>query len=100
MSSIHKSNKHKVIGGVCGGLAESMGISPTLLRIITVILVPFAGISVIVYLVLCLVLPSADAFEDGNSSFRTNTGAEEYCKHCGKRIPPNANICPYCGKSR
>lgn len=99
MNRIYKSNKSKVIGGVCGGLAEAMGISPTLLRIITVFLVPFAGISVVVYLVLCLVLPSADAKDEVRSNFSSNS-TEEYCRHCGKRIPVNAKVCPYCGNRR
>ena len=97
---IHKSNKNKVIGGVCGGLAEAMGISPLLLRIITVFLVPFAGISVVVYLALCLILPSADAKDEGHYNFKTHSSAGEYCRHCGKQLPPNANVCPYCGKTR
>ena len=99
MGRIHKSKKSRIIGGVCGGLAEAMEISPLILRIVTIIFIPFGGISVLVYLVLCLVLPSEDAIEVQKLSNNTPSQGE-YCPHCGNRIPTNASVCPYCGNKR
>lgn len=46
------------IAGVCGGIAEYLDISPTLVRMLAVVLLVFgAGSPILVYLVLVLVLP-------------------------------------------
>ena len=59
MSKLHLSNTDRMIGGVCGGIAESMGWSSTGTRIgyvlVSVASAAFPGI--LVYLILWLVLP-------------------------------------------
>jgi phage shock protein C len=56
---LHRSRNHRWIAGVCGGLAEWLGWSPTLVRLLYVIVsiasVAFPGI--VVYLVLWFVMP-------------------------------------------
>ena len=58
---LRRSNKHKMIAGVCGGIAEWLGWSPNAVRILYVVVsvlsVAFPGI--IVYIVLWLVMPPA-----------------------------------------
>lgn len=61
MSQLHKSNKNRVLFGVCGGLGENIGVDPALLRIGFVLGSIFTGsILFWVYLVLALVLPTQD----------------------------------------
>jgi phage shock protein PspC (stress-responsive transcriptional regulator) len=59
---LKRSRRNALIGGVCGGIAEHFGWSPTATRVayvlISILSVAFPGI--IVYLVLWLVLPQAD----------------------------------------
>jgi phage shock protein C len=59
--SLHRSRRHRLIAGVCGGLAESLGWDPTLLRILYVVVsvcsAAFPGI--LVYIVLWIVMPEA-----------------------------------------
>ena len=59
---LHRSRKHKLIAGVCGGLADWLGWSPTLVRVLFVLVsilsVAFPGI--IVYVVLWVLMPKAD----------------------------------------
>lgn len=59
---LHRSRKHKMIAGVCGGLAEWLGWSPTLVRVLFVVAsaasAAFPGI--IVYVVLWILMPQAD----------------------------------------
>ena len=54
-----RSRTNKVIAGVCGGLARSLGWSPTTVRVlyvlISVLSVAFPGI--LVYIILWLVMP-------------------------------------------
>ena len=58
---LHRSRNHKIIAGVCGGLADWLGWSPTMVRVIFVIVsilsVGFPGI--IVYIVMWLLMPKA-----------------------------------------
>jgi phage shock protein C len=57
-----RSRNHRVIAGVCGGLADYFGWNPTLVRalyvVASVLSVGFPGI--LVYIVLWMVMPEAD----------------------------------------
>ncbi|MGE5276326.1 MAG: PspC domain-containing protein [Acidobacteriota bacterium] len=57
-----RSNRHKMIAGVCGGLAEYFGLDPTVVRVayvlISIISVAFPGI--LAYIVLMFVMPPPD----------------------------------------
>ena len=48
-----------IIAGVCGGLAEFFGLDASLIRIATLILVLFGGLSLWVYIILWLIVPKA-----------------------------------------
>lgn len=54
---------NRVIGGVCGGIAEFIGWDPTLVRVIYVLLSLFsAGFpGILVYVILWIVMPSCDS---------------------------------------
>ncbi len=55
---LYRSPNDRVISGVCGGLAENYGWDPTLLRLIALALLFFAGpICLIVYVVLWVITP-------------------------------------------
>jgi phage shock protein PspC (stress-responsive transcriptional regulator) len=51
---------HRVVGGVCGGVAERTGIDPTVVRVIAVVLAIFGGIGVLLYGLAWLLLPEPD----------------------------------------
>ena len=55
------SNRHKIIAGVCGGIAEWVGWDPTFVRLlyilVSVLSVAFPGI--IVYIILWAIMPRA-----------------------------------------
>jgi phage shock protein C len=59
---LRRSRDHRLIGGVCGGLADYLGLSPTKVRILyvlgSVLSVAFPGI--LVYLILWFVIPNQD----------------------------------------
>jgi phage shock protein PspC (stress-responsive transcriptional regulator) len=58
---LYRSQRHRILGGVCGGIAEWLGWSPTLVRVLyvvgSVLSVAFPG--AIVYVVLWLIMPNA-----------------------------------------
>lgn len=49
----------RMIAGVCGGLAEFFGLNVSLIRIATLILILFGGLSLWVYIILWLIVPRA-----------------------------------------
>ncbi|HYN02393.1 MAG TPA: PspC domain-containing protein [Vicinamibacteria bacterium] len=61
--SLRRSRRHRMLAGVCGGLANWLGWDPTLVRVLYVVVsvcsAAFPGI--LVYLVLWLVMPQAPA---------------------------------------
>jgi phage shock protein C len=59
---LRRSRRHRMLAGVCGGLADWLGWDPSLVRIVYVVVsvcsAAFPGI--VVYLVLWLLMPRAD----------------------------------------
>ncbi len=56
-----RSREHRIIAGVCGGIADSLGWSPTMVRLVYIIVsiasAAFPGI--IVYIFLWILMPKA-----------------------------------------
>jgi phage shock protein C len=61
--ALYRSRRHRMLGGVCGGLADWLGWSPTMTRILYVVLsiasAAFPGI--LVYIILWIAMPEAPA---------------------------------------
>jgi phage shock protein C len=55
---LYRSQKDRVIAGVCAGLGEFFGFDPTVIRIIFVVITLFGGGGVILYLILWLIMPT------------------------------------------
>jgi phage shock protein C len=55
---LYRSGVNRMIGGVCGGVAEFFAIDPTLVRILWLIFTVFSGIGVPVYFVCLAIVPS------------------------------------------
>ena len=54
---LYRSNKDKMICGVCGGLGEYLNVDPTLIRLVWVLLTCWAGMSIIAYLIAAIIIP-------------------------------------------
>jgi phage shock protein PspC (stress-responsive transcriptional regulator) len=57
-----RDTRHKVIAGVCSGLARRFGLSPTLLRVAFVVSCVLPGPQFLAYLVLWVVMPADDQY--------------------------------------
>ncbi len=57
-SRLYRSGREKILGGVCGGIAEYFETDPVLVRILVIILI-FASLSLglLVYLILWIIIP-------------------------------------------
>jgi phage shock protein PspC (stress-responsive transcriptional regulator) len=56
-----RSCRDKKIAGVCAGLAEYFDLDPTLVRVLWLLAIFFAGTGFLIYIILWIVLPSAPA---------------------------------------
>lgn len=54
---LYKSNEHKMLDGVCGGIAEYFGIDPTLVRLGWVLFCALGGSGVIAYIIAAIIIP-------------------------------------------
>ena len=57
VKKLFRSRSNRVIGGVCGGLAEYLNIDTTVLRVITALLTFVMGMSLWVYLLAWIIIP-------------------------------------------
>ncbi|MFG1941420.1 PspC domain-containing protein [Nonomuraea sp. NPDC048826] len=54
---MYRSREHRMLAGVCGGLADRFGLSPTLVRVLWLILSLFPGPMWVVYIVMWILVP-------------------------------------------
>ena len=54
---LYKSNKNKILDGVCGGIAEYFNIDPTLVRLGWVVFCALGGSGVLAYIVAAILIP-------------------------------------------
>lgn len=56
---LYRSETDRMLGGVCGGLAEYIGIDPTIVRLLFVLLtIVTVGIPMpLVYFLMCIIVP-------------------------------------------
>jgi len=60
---LYLSEKDKKIGGVCGGIAEYLGVDPTLVRIIALVLILGGGSGLLAYLIAWFIMPHREPLE-------------------------------------
>lgn len=59
---LYKSNREKMIDGVCGGVAEYFNIDPTLVRLAWILFCAMGGSGILAYLVAAIVIPRSPEF--------------------------------------
>ena len=58
MKKLYLSETDRKLGGVCGGIGEYLGVDPTVIRIIYIVVTLLsAGIGVFAYILMWLVVP-------------------------------------------
>lgn len=56
---LYRSRKERMIGGVCGGLAEYFHIDSTWVRLLFILFFIFGGVAFILYIIMWLIVPLA-----------------------------------------
>jgi phage shock protein C len=79
MSKLYRSRRDKKVTGLCGGLAETLNIDATLLRLLVVVTTVFSGGTVIfLYIVAALVIPKEPGFEPPMDPYAGSYGKTNY----------------------
>jgi phage shock protein C len=58
MKKLYRSRKNRMLGGVCGGIAEYFNIDPVIIRLITVALFFAGGSALLAYIIALIIIPS------------------------------------------
>ena len=58
---LYRSRTERSIAGVCGGLGEYFDADPTMIRLVTLLLILFGGLSIWAYIILWIVIPEQPA---------------------------------------
>jgi phage shock protein PspC (stress-responsive transcriptional regulator) len=67
-----------MVGGVCGGLGEYLGIDPTLVRLFFILLaVTGSGIGILIYLLLWIILPPEEQVRNATFQDNVRSGSQE-----------------------
>lgn len=76
---LYRSEDDRILGGVCGGFAEVYDVDPSLVRIITLLLVLGTGFGLLVYLAAWLIIPTESELKDDKEEVRIDedSGEEE-----------------------
>lgn len=56
---LYRTDDDKRVAGVCGGLARYFGLDTTLVRLATLLLILFGGLSLWAYIILWIIMPAA-----------------------------------------
>ncbi|MDQ3077149.1 MAG: PspC domain-containing protein [bacterium] len=54
---LYRSRKDKMIAGVCGGIAEYVGMDATMVRILFILFGVFVGSGILLYIILLILVP-------------------------------------------
>jgi phage shock protein PspC (stress-responsive transcriptional regulator) len=71
---LYRSELNKVVGGVCGGLGDYLGIDPVFIRVFFILWTVLGELGVLAYLILWVVMPTQVAAEAGETLSGDNIG--------------------------
>jgi phage shock protein C len=60
---LYRSRNQRMVGGVCGGLADYFNIDVTVVRVLFLILSVFGGTGLVIYLVMWIIVPDVSQAE-------------------------------------
>lgn len=69
MKRLYRSRKEAMVGGVCGGLAEYIGIDPTIVRIGFAVMMLMGGVGVLAYFLAWIIVPEARPGQESTADY-------------------------------
>jgi phage shock protein PspC (stress-responsive transcriptional regulator) len=86
---LFKIREGSMWGGVCNGLAAYLGLDVTWVRIGTVVLTLFTGVTLLIYLAMLIIVPYADTAEDRAAAFGVPFNTEDIISRTKKNFDEN-----------
>lgn len=85
---LYRSAKNRIIAGVAGGIGEYLGIDPTVIRILFVILIFPGGLGILLYLVLMFIVPMESEVKEkiSEDKERIKEKAEDFAEEMKGRV--------------
>lgn len=68
-SALPRRSRHRLLGGVCAGLAESWNMNPTLMRLTTLALCVLPGPMWVVYVAAWALMPEAESLRPAQAYY-------------------------------
>ncbi len=59
---MYRSRRHRIIAGVCGGIAERLNVPPTVVRILAVLSCALPGPQFLIYILMWILVPNAPRY--------------------------------------
>jgi len=70
MKRMYRSRTDRRIWGVCSGIANYLGIDPTVVRVIAAVSIFVSGLGIIAYIIMAIIVPLEDS-ANTTSQYRT-----------------------------
>ena len=83
---LFKIREGSMWSGVCNGLAAYMGLDVTWVRIATVVLTLFTGVTLFIYIAMIIIVPYADTAEDRAAAFGVPFNTEDIINRAKKNF--------------
>lgn len=75
---LYRSRSDRMLGGVCGGLGDYLGIDPTFVRIFFFLLVFGAGMGFWIYILLWILIPEEGVEDPGDFKNRVHSAGNDF----------------------
>ena len=97
---LYRSEDDRILGGVCGGIAEVYDLDPSLVRITTLLIVLFTGVGVLPYIAAWLIIPTESELKKReDDSEQQAESAEESEEETGEENKSEELECDECDRS-
>jgi phage shock protein PspC (stress-responsive transcriptional regulator) len=73
---LFRSNKEKVLGGVCGGIGNYFDVDPVIVRILFVVAAISWGTGIILYLIAWIIIPKEEIIYSQQGNYDNSNDAE------------------------
>lgn len=74
MKKLYRSNRDKMVAGVCGGIAEYFHVDSSLVRLLWVLMVVLGGTGVLLYIIGWIIIPEREDSETVESPVISSEG--------------------------
>lgn len=63
---LYRSGKDKILGGVCGGIGEYLGVDPVIIRLLWILLALAYGTGILAYIIAWIIIPKNPKHKGNN----------------------------------